>query len=221
MCQNSTALVPLFSPKIVKKYDCRLNACIRTEFVLGNTSNNQRNSSARNAGKKYLNLDIEIEYNWSCARTVLACNPTCNPTCIPSAVSPMPNSNPSAPQLRALLVEDSPTSQKLMRNLLESLGCSVTLAKNGREAVTKFVENEFDVVLMDVQMPIMDGIAATQIIRQHEFARGGHTPIIAVTAGMDRESCMEAGMDDYLVKPIESATLRESLDRVSNLNSKA
>lgn len=131
----------------------------------------------------------------------------------------MSESKRSPSQLRALLVEDSLAGQKLIGGLLENLGCSVTLAKNGREAVTKFVEHEFDVVLMDVQMPIMDGIAATQIIRQHEFAAGGHTPIIAVTVGKDRESCMEAGMDEYLLKPIDARTLREALQRVTIPNS--
>ncbi len=120
----------------------------------------------------------------------------------------------SPSQIRALLVEDSLSNQEFMRLLLESWGCTVTLAKNGREAVTKFVEHEFDVVLMDVQMPVMDGIAATQIIRQHEFSSGRHTPIIAVTAGMDRESCMQAGMDEHLVKPIRADSLRTALRQV-------
>jgi CheY-like chemotaxis protein len=104
-----------------------------------------------------------------------------------------------------------------MRYLLDNLGCTVTVAGNGREAVTKFVEHEFDVVLMDVQMPVMDGIAATQIIRQHEYASGNHTPIIAVTAGVDRESCMEAGMDDHLIKPVCTQSLQRVLNQVADL----
>ena len=68
---------------------------------------------------------------------------------------------------------------------------------------------------MDVLMPIMDGIAATHIMRQHEFATGGHTPIVAVTAGMDRQSCLQAGMDEHLVKPIRAEMLAETVRRVS------
>ena len=99
--------------------------------------------------------------------------------------------------------------------MLESIGYQVTIAKNGREAVSKFVDGNFEVVLMDVQMPIMDGLAATSIIRQHEFAVGSHTPIIAVTAGMDRETCLDAGMDDHLVKPIRLPMLQQSLQDVA------
>ena len=82
------------------------------------------------------------------------------------------------------------------------------MACNGEEGVEKFAERSFDVVLMDVQMPVMDGLTATRIIRHHETGTGKHTPIIAVTAGMDRESCLQAGMDDHLHKP--SSTGRSS-----------
>ena len=126
---------------------------------------------------------------------------------------------PTFPNLRVLFVEDSAVNRKLMVKNLEKLGCDVTEAKDGREAVTRFVDGQFDVVLMDVQMPVMDGIAATRIIRQHEYASGGHTPIIAVTAGMDRESCMDAGMDDHLLKPVKNHQIVASIQKVMHLNS--
>lgn len=132
----------------------------------------------------------------------------------------MTESTPLADQLRALLVEDSPVNQELMARMLESMGCCVTLAKNGREAVTKYVDGQFDLVLMDVQMPVMDGIAATQIIRQHEGCSGVRTPIIAVTAGFDRETCIEAGMDDHLLKPVKSETLRCAIGRATGPGAK-
>jgi CheY-like chemotaxis protein len=112
-----------------------------------------------------------------------------------------------------LVVEDSDVNMRLLQRMLEEMGFSVTGVTNGRDAVTTFVEGRFDVVLMDVQMPIMDGIAATRIIRQHESSLRQHTPIIAVTAGMDRESCMDAGMDDHLLKPIRSDVLKAAVTR--------
>jgi len=130
----------------------------------------------------------------------------------------MTDSKHSFSQCRALLVDDSPVNQELMASLLQHMGCTVTLAKNGREAVTKLVEQGFDVVFMDVQMPVIDGMAATRIIRQHESAVGKHTPIVAVTAGMDRETCLEAGMDDHLVKPIRGQELEAALQRASCAN---
>lgn len=121
-----------------------------------------------------------------------------------------------SPQLRALLVEDSELNQKVMLAMLNGIGCEVTLAKNGREAVTIFADEQFDFVLMDVQMPILDGIGATQLIRQHECVTGGgHTPIIAVTAGFDRETCLEAGMDDHLPKPLKVDALVAAMLRAS------
>ncbi len=104
--------------------------------------------------------------------------------------------------LQALLVEDSLTNQILLTHILDSLGFDVTTADNGEEGVEKFAEQSFDVVLMDVQMPVMDGLTATRIIRNHETGTGRRTRIIAVTAGVDRESCLQAGMDDHLHKPV-------------------
>jgi CheY-like chemotaxis protein len=115
--------------------------------------------------------------------------------------------------LRALVVEDSVVNQKLLAHILTRQGFDVTVADNGQDGVEKFDQDSFDVVLMDVQMPVMDGLTATRIIRHHESGLGKqHTPIIAVTAGMDRESCLQAGMDDHLYKPVRLDDLRPLLE---------
>lgn len=110
--------------------------------------------------------------------------------------------------LRILVAEDAPANQKVVKAILEKRGHHVTLASNGKEAVNLVRDSNFDVVLMDVQMPIMDGLVATRIIRQ--LPTHSHVPIIAMTAHAmrgDRERCLEAGMNDYISKPIESHLL--------------
>ena len=116
-------------------------------------------------------------------------------------------------RLRILLAEDSVFNQKLAIALLDKMGHDVSVANSGREAVELTDQNNFDLVLMDVQMPDMDGIEATQVIRQREEDRNGERiPIIAMTAHAlkgDREGCLEAGMDRYLSKPIDPERLHE------------
>jgi len=112
--------------------------------------------------------------------------------------------------LRILLAEDGKTNQRLAQALLEKWGHTVTIADNGAIAVQRWSEQPFDLVLMDVQMPEMDGFEATQRIRQLERGTGRHTPIIAMTARAmkgDREKCLEAGMDEYVSKPIRQREL--------------
>jgi two-component system sensor histidine kinase/response regulator len=102
--------------------------------------------------------------------------------------------------------------------LLEARGHTVAVAFNGKEAVAAVARDEFDAVLMDVQMPEMDGLEAAAAIRRAEKATGRHIPIIAMTAHAmkgDRERCLEAGMDDYISKPIQSEVLYEVLERVA------
>lgn len=113
-----------------------------------------------------------------------------------------------------LLVEDSIVNQKLMGLMLKNEGCQFSLAANGVEAVNLVQDRRFDLILMDIQMPLMDGLEATRSIRRYELEVGQHTPIVAVTAGMDRDSCLEAGMDDYIAKPVRVELLREILSRV-------
>ena len=119
--------------------------------------------------------------------------------------------------LRILVAEDNAVNQKLVVRMLERLGHKVTLAHNGRQAVDIFDSGIFDIVLMDVQMPELDGMEATGEIREHERRTGARTPIYALTAHAmkgDRERCLAVGMDGYLTKPIQSQELCKLLDSV-------
>ncbi len=124
--------------------------------------------------------------------------------------------------LNVLLVEDNPVNQLVAVRLLEKAGHRATVANNGQEALEHFDQQRFDVVLMDVQMPIMGGFEATHRIRVRETRESDisgdsqHTPIIAMTAHAmsgDRERCLAAGMDDYITKPVHAATLYAALRR--------
>ena len=120
------------------------------------------------------------------------------------------------PPLRCLLAEDSVVNQKLALALLKKWGHSGTVANNGKEAVELVARESFDVVLMDVQMPEMDGLEATRQIRQSEVGTDRHLPIIAMTAGVMRgqaERCRAAGMDDFLDKPLDLAHVQTVLTR--------
>jgi len=117
---------------------------------------------------------------------------------------------------RVLLAEDEPISRILIETLLEPAGLQVEVVENGRQAFEKAITGEFQAILMDVQMPVMDGLEATREIRNYERQHGGHLPIIALTAHAmhgDREKCLQAGMDDYLTKPLEKIELFDALTR--------
>ncbi|MCH8199871.1 MAG: response regulator [Chloroflexi bacterium] len=132
----------------------------------------------------------------------------------PEPVEPRPAAPPGGERaLRVLLAEDNLVNQRLGAALLERRGHRVVVVPNGREAVAAYESRPFDVILMDAQMPEMDGFEATAAIRERE-APGAHMPIVALTAHAmkgDRERCLEAGMDDYLSKPLEPAKLTEVL----------
>ncbi|MEN6370454.1 MAG: response regulator [Armatimonadota bacterium] len=117
-----------------------------------------------------------------------------------------------------LLVEDNPVNRKLALRILEKAGHSVTTAENGEEALAVLENSSFDIVLMDVQMPVMDGFKATAAIRKAEKVSGKHIPIVAMTAHAmkgDRERCLEAGMDDYLTKPIDTKVMLQIIDKLA------
>ncbi len=117
---------------------------------------------------------------------------------------------------RVLLAEDNPVNQEVALGLIEALGMRADVVANGREALARVASVHYDAVLMDCQMPELDGFAATAEIRRGEAERGGHLPIVAVTAHAldgDREVCLAAGMDDYLAKPFTRAQLAAVLQR--------
>jgi CheY-like chemotaxis protein/HPt (histidine-containing phosphotransfer) domain-containing protein len=125
------------------------------------------------------------------------------------------------PPLSVLVAEDTPFNQKYIRRLLESWCFSACIVANGRQAIDALAERDFDLVLMDVQMPEMDGLTATSRIRELEKQTGRHVPIIAMTAHAmrgDRERCLDAGMDDYVRKPISPPALLETIHRVVPVN---
>jgi CheY-like chemotaxis protein len=116
--------------------------------------------------------------------------------------------------LQVLLVEDHPINQILATTLLKKWGHQVVLAKNGQEAVDLFGSQVWDVILMDMQMPVMGGLEATRLIRLKE-GTGKRTPIIAMTANAmesDRQACLQAGMDDHLAKPFNAPGLQAMLE---------
>jgi CheY-like chemotaxis protein len=129
------------------------------------------------------------------------------------ARTPVKRDRPCVPRLRILVAEDNPVNQRVAIRLLEKDGHVVTIANHGREALAALDRGAFDLVLMDVQMPEMDGFEATRAIRQREAGSDRRLPIVAMTAHAmkgDRERCLAAGMDDYLAKPVQ----RSELDRV-------
>lgn len=119
--------------------------------------------------------------------------------------------------VRVLLAEDNKVNQTLATKLLEKLGCHVTVVENGSQAVATLSENEFDVILMDVEMPEMDGISATKEIRRREQDSQQRIPIVALTAHAivgDRERCLASGMDDYLSKPVRINEIKTMLTKI-------
>ncbi len=116
-----------------------------------------------------------------------------------------------------LVVDDEPNSRVLAGKMLQRLGCRAEFAANGAEAVAAFLPGKFSAILMDMAMPVMDGLEATRKIREAEAAADGRVPIIALTANVmpgDRENCLAAGMDDFLAKPFKRESLAAKLFRV-------
>jgi len=119
--------------------------------------------------------------------------------------------------LSFLVADDNAVNQRLIARLLEKRGHNVVLAQNGREALQKLKQQQFDIILMDVQMPEMDGFEATKLIREEEKASGSHIPIIALTAHAmqgDEERCLACGMDGYVTKPIKLGELFSVMEKV-------
>ncbi|MCU0379051.1 MAG: response regulator [Bacteroidales bacterium] len=120
-------------------------------------------------------------------------------------------------ELNILLVEDNPINQRITQLMLEPLVKSIEIARNGKEALDMFGTSRYDLILMDVQMPVMNGLVAAEKIRRLEMSTHLHVPIIAITANAmlgDKEQCLAVGMDDYISKPIEPDLL---IDKISAL----
>ncbi|MBC7959166.1 MAG: response regulator, partial [Vallitaleaceae bacterium] len=117
---------------------------------------------------------------------------------------------------KILVAEDNLTNQKLLSMQLRNLNYDVNIVENGQQAVEEYFENDYDIIIMDCQMPIMDGFCATLIIRQQEELFNRHIPIVALTASAlkeDKEKCLECGMDDYITKPVKIETLHNTLQQ--------
>jgi len=135
----------------------------------------------------------------------------------PPAAGEFPSKETGHRRLRVLLAEDNPVNQTVARKFMERRGHTVTVAANGQEAVELARQQTFDLVLMDVQMPEMDGFTATAELRAGEAGTGRHLPIIAMTAHAmkgDEERCLQAGMDGYLAKPIHPSSLFALVEEV-------
>ncbi len=138
-----------------------------------------------------------------------------------AAPSLTPTTDLHGPPRRVLLVEDNEINRRVAVGLLRSRGHQVVVAENGLVAVNLLADQTFDVVLMDMQMPILDGYEATAAIRHREQQTGGHIPIVAMTAEAlkgDRERCLAAGMDDYVSKPIAPAAMYRAVERFPALS---
>jgi CheY-like chemotaxis protein/HPt (histidine-containing phosphotransfer) domain-containing protein len=134
----------------------------------------------------------------------------------PAGPAPAPPPVRNAWPRGILLVEDNPVNQQVAQRILQDWGHTVTVANNGREALEALERARFDLILMDVQMPEMDGLQATAAIRQRE--KGERVPIIGLTAHAmkgDRERCLAAGMDGYVSKPIDTTQLFQAIERTS------
>ncbi|MDQ6813699.1 MAG: response regulator [Bacteroidota bacterium] len=121
-------------------------------------------------------------------------------------------------RLKVLLAEDNQINQEVAYNMLIKGGNQVTIASNGKEAVDAMLKEDFDVVFMDVQMPLMNGYEATEKIRNIESCTGRHTPIIGLTANAmvgDKDKCLQAGMDDYVSKPMRKDDIVKAIQRVT------
>jgi signal transduction histidine kinase/ActR/RegA family two-component response regulator len=145
------------------------------------------------------------------------------PVRLRSVAEPVPE-RPSAAEFRVrplhvLLAEDNHVNQMVAVKMLENWGHSVRVAPNGYEAIREYQHSRFDVVLMDVHMPDLNGLEATREIRAYEIAVGRRTPIVAMTASAmaeDRQACLDAGMDEYLSKPIAMTELKGVLNRIAS-----
>ncbi|MBF0272881.1 MAG: response regulator [Magnetococcales bacterium] len=130
--------------------------------------------------------------------------------------APPVNPSPFPRGVKILVVEDDEMNREVTHGMLKRLGVMAELAGNGEEALRQLASSRYDLVFMDCQMPTMDGFTASRLFRDEESSRHSHTPIVALTANAmkgDRERCLQAGMDDYLTKPVRGDTLKQTILR--------
>ena len=182
-------------------------------IMLTSYADRTRNAEARAAGiRRVLTKPVRRAQLLDTVLAALAPEPA--PGTARAARAPRPEPQPTS-HARILVAEDNPVNQQLARAMLLRLGYQTDVAGNGQEAVDSVMNVPYDLVLMDCQMPVMDGFEATRIIRERE-GTARHTHIIAVTANAmegDRERCIVAGMDDYLAKPFRAGDLRRVLSK--------
>jgi CheY-like chemotaxis protein/HPt (histidine-containing phosphotransfer) domain-containing protein len=139
----------------------------------------------------------------------------------PTSCIPVLDSPPVAPPLfKVLLAEDNLLEQATLKHLLEDIGCQTIVVSDGKEAIDEYENGEFDVVLMDILMPVMDGFEATRLIRERERITGGTIPVVALTSyslKAIQEKCASVGMDGYLAKPVAKEKLMEKLQQISRV----
>jgi signal transduction histidine kinase/DNA-binding response OmpR family regulator len=164
----------------------------------------------------YLNKPIKQSNLYDCMIAVLGAQDHLEVSAKPAMITEYMMPLSTRQDTRILLAEDNPMNQEVARRTIEKFGYGLTIANNGKEAVEQFQTGHYDLILMDVQMPVMGGFEATQNIRDLEKDSGTRIPILAMTAHAmkgDREKCIEAGMDDYITKPIENELLRTMIEK--------
>jgi CheY-like chemotaxis protein len=145
-------------------------------------------------------------------------------TAPPSSFSTATDAISHSVALRILLAEDNIVNQRLISRMLQKMGHTVVVAKDGADALTILSQEQFDLIAMDMQMPVMDGLEATQKIRLSELSTRRHIPIVAITANAfedDRRKCFEAGMNGYVVKPVSAKAIGDEVGRVMALFNQA
>jgi CheY-like chemotaxis protein len=142
-------------------------------------------------------------------------------TTTPDIVHEPPTAERSSRPLKVLVAEDNRFNQQVIQRMLERRGHTVQVVQNGRETLAALEQNAFDLLLLDVNMPEMDGFEVIRTIREREKTSGNHLRVIALTAlsgQRDRQRCIEAGMDDFLAKPVRAAEAYAALERVTTMH---
>jgi signal transduction histidine kinase/CheY-like chemotaxis protein len=188
----------------------RQNPALRSPVIMMLTSSAQVTSAERSrqmGAETYLIKPISPSDLLISIRLAIGAHTPASPNSLPSAGIPVAASSP----LRILLAEDNLVNQRVAMTMLGKMGHRITLATNGLEAVEQWRQSDFDLILMDVQMPGMTGLQATTQIRQEE-ATGAHVPIVAMTASAmseDRDRCLSAGMDAFISKPVSYKAIEQ------------